>query len=170
MTCGVAGAIRTLSSKHRAYNPISYQLGSVWPFDNSIIAAGFKRYGYHEEVNKIAEGIFAAAGYFNGGRLPEVFGGIQRCPDNFPVPYIDANSPQAWSSGAICLLLCAMLGLEADAPQRKLKVSPVLPDWMPDIEISKLNVADAEVGIKFWREGDKTLWKVTNIVGDLQFG
>jgi len=31
--------IRTLSTKERAYNPLSYHLGSVWPHDNSLIAA-----------------------------------------------------------------------------------------------------------------------------------
>jgi ammonia channel protein AmtB len=28
------------------YNPLSYHNGTVWPHDNSIIAAGFARYGY----------------------------------------------------------------------------------------------------------------------------
>lgn len=35
--------IRTLSEKERRYNPIGYHLGTVWPHDNSIIAAGFRR-------------------------------------------------------------------------------------------------------------------------------
>ena len=33
--------VRTLSSKERGYNPISYHLGTVWPHDNAIIAARF---------------------------------------------------------------------------------------------------------------------------------
>jgi glycogen debranching enzyme len=37
--------IRTLSSKNPAYDPLDYQNGSIWPQDNGIIAAGFKRYG-----------------------------------------------------------------------------------------------------------------------------
>jgi len=41
-----------LSAKNPAYNPISYQLGSVWPHDNSFIAAGLKRYG---SANRVAE-------------------------------------------------------------------------------------------------------------------
>jgi short chain dehydrogenase len=40
--------IRTLSTKERNYNPIGYHLGTVWPFDNSLIAAGFKPYGFDE--------------------------------------------------------------------------------------------------------------------------
>ena len=38
--------IRTLSADHPAFNPYSYQNGSVWPHDNGLIALGFKRYGF----------------------------------------------------------------------------------------------------------------------------
>ena len=132
--------IRTLSSFNPAYNPISYQLGSVWPHDNSAIAMGLKRYGYHQEANQIAEGIFAAASYFESGRMPELFGGIERQLGRFPVPYTDANVPQAWAAGSIFLLVRAMLGLEANAPEKSLTVQPVLPDWLPDLELVNLSV------------------------------
>src|SRR6478752_8647004 len=42
--------VRTLSTKHAAYNPLSYQLGSVWPHDNAIIANGLARYGHSQEA------------------------------------------------------------------------------------------------------------------------
>jgi len=160
--------VRTLSAKNPAYNPISYQRGSVWPFDNSFIALGLKQYGYHQQVNKIAEGIFAAAKYFEAGRMPELFGGIERREDNFPVPYTDANIPQAWSAGAIFLLISTMLGLAADAPQRHLWVCPSLPEWLPDLELTNLLVGDATVALRFWREGEQTQWKVIDLEGDLQ--
>lgn len=166
MWCG--WGIRTLSSKNGGYNPISYQRGSVWPFDNSLIAAGMKKYGYHQEANRIAEGIFAAAKYFQRGRLPEVFWGIERRSDNFPVPYIDANSPQGWSSAAIFLFICTILGFEADAPQRRLRVCPTLPEWLPDLKLTNLTVRDAKVALRFWREGEQTRWEVTNLEGELQ--
>ena len=38
--------IRTLSSDHPAYNPYSYQKGSVWPHDTAICVAGITRYGH----------------------------------------------------------------------------------------------------------------------------
>ena len=159
--------VRTLSSKNSAYNPISYQRGSVWPHDNSSIAAGLKRYGYHQEANRIAEGIFAAASYFEAGRMPELFGGIERQDDSFPVPYPDANIPQAWAAGSIFLLIRTILGLEADAPHQRLKVQPSLPDWLSDVELRNLGVGNAIVGLRFWREGQKTCWKVTDLEGDL---
>ena len=160
--------IRTLSSLNPAYNPISYQLGSVWPHDNSAIAMGLKRYGYHAEANRVAEGIFAAASYFEAGRMPELFGGLDRQPNNFPVPYPDANIPQAWAAGSIFLLIRTLLGLEANAPERKLHVQPVLPDCLPDIELTNLRVGDATIALRFWREGDQTQWKVLHLDGELQ--
>lgn len=160
--------IRTLSSQNPAYNPISYQLGSVWPHDNSAIAMGLKQYGYHHEANQIAEGIFAAASYFEAGRMPELFGGIERQPDRFPVPYPDANIPQAWAAGSIFLLIRAMLGLEANAVERSLTVQPVLPDWLPDLDLINLRVGDAKVTLRFWREGEQTLWKVMQLDGEVK--
>src|SRR6185312_17564950 len=48
--------IRTLSSREQRYNPVSYQLGSVWPHDNALIVAGFRRYG----CDAPAQRLFAA--------------------------------------------------------------------------------------------------------------
>jgi len=156
MWCG--WGVRTLSALNPAYNPISYQRGSVWPHDNSLIAAGLKRYGYHQEANRIAEGIFAAASYFEAGRMPELFGGIERRTDSFPVPYTDANIPQAWAAGSIFLLIRTILGLTADAPHQCLRVCPTLPKWLPDLELTNLSVGDTTVGLRFWRDGEQTRW------------
>jgi len=155
--------IRTLSSNNPAYNPISYQLGSVWPHDNAAIAAGLKQYGYHQEANQIAEGIFAAASYFEAGRMPELFGGIERQGDRFPVPYPDANIPQAWAAGSIFLLIRAMLGLQANAAQRQLWVDPVLPDWLPDLELIDLKVGGVTVLLRFWRKDNQTRWQISQL-------
>src|SRR6185437_2513432 len=70
--------IRTLSLKERRFNPIGYHLGTVWPHDNSIIAAGFRRYGFDGEAVKILEGIVKAAKAFEHHRLPEVFAGFSQ--------------------------------------------------------------------------------------------
>ena len=53
--------IRTLSATHPAFNPYSYQNGSVWPHDNSLIALGFKRYGFDAEAGQVARDISEAA-------------------------------------------------------------------------------------------------------------
>src|SRR5207237_468463 len=56
--------VRTLSSREKRYNPTSYHLGSVWPHDNSFIAAGLRDYGFDAEAMRIFEGMLAAADHF----------------------------------------------------------------------------------------------------------
>ncbi|MBW4475274.1 MAG: amylo-alpha-1,6-glucosidase [Stenomitos rutilans HA7619-LM2] len=159
--------IRTLSAKNPAYDPIGYHTGSVWAHDNAFIAAGLKRYGYHAEANQIAEGIFAAASQFQFHQMPELFGGIERQPESFPVPYVDANIPQAWAAGAMLWLVSIVLGLSADASNRQLHVRPCLPAWLPNLQLTNVAVGDATVDLRFWRDGEQTQWEVTQQNGEL---
>ncbi|MET7751241.1 glycogen debranching N-terminal domain-containing protein [Micromonospora sp. NPDC005367] len=124
--------VRTLAEGEIRYNPIGYHNGTIWPFDNSFIAWGLRRYGFAEEAAIIASGILDAATYFNG-RLPEAFGGYQRDLTKFPVEYPTACSPQAWSTGTPLLLLRTMLGLEPH--EGHLAVDPRLPVGMGRIEV-----------------------------------
>ena len=112
--------VRTLAEGEGRYNPIGYHVGTVWPFDNSFIAWGLRRYGFKDEAARIAAGILEAAEFFDG-RLPEAFGGYPRTMTKYPVQYPTACSPQAWSTGAPLLLLRTMLGLRAArrAPRRR---------------------------------------------------
>ena len=124
--------VRTLAEGEGRYNPIGYHVGTVWPFDNSFIAWGLRRYGFKDEAAMIAEGILDAAGYFEG-RLPEAFGGYERSLTKYPVQYPTACSPQAWSTGAPLLLLRTMLGLEPVGEH--LVVDPALPSSIGRLEL-----------------------------------
>ena len=152
--------IRTLSSAHPAYNPYSYQNGSVWPHDNSLIALGFKRYGFAGEVGQIARGISDAASHFLLNQLPELYAGIERRDGSFPVQYPGANVPQAWAAGSAFALLQAMLGIALDAPRGRVYVDPALPAWLPDITLSDLRLGRRRFDLRFWREGDATRFEV----------
>jgi glycogen debranching enzyme len=124
--------VRTLAEGDARYNPIGYHVGTVWPFDNSFIAWGLRRYGFKEEAAAIVAGIMDAAEVFNG-RLPEAFGGYDRGTTRYPVQYPTACSPQAWSTGAPLLLLRAGLGLEPSGDN--LIVDPALPEKFGELEI-----------------------------------
>ena len=152
--------IRTLSAEHPAFNPYSYQNGSVWPHDNSLIALGFKRYGYSAEAGQIARDISDAASYFMLNQLPELYAGVQRDGANFPVQYLGANVPQAWAAGSCFALLQAMLGIQPDAPGNTLYVDPDLPHWLPDVTLTDLRLGRNHLDIRFRRKGDKTVWDV----------
>jgi glycogen debranching enzyme len=160
--------IRTLSSRNPAYNPFSYQLGSVWPHDNGIIALGFKRYGFAAEAARVARDISEAASCFVSYRLPELYAGVERGPGTFPVQYLGANVPQAWAAGSVFHLLQAILGLRADAPHGRLYLDPELPSWLPDLALRGLQVGQARVDLRFWREGDRTRWDASLLEGDVE--
>ena len=160
--------IRTLSALHPAYNPFSYQNGSVWPHDNGLIAMGFKRYGFAEEAALVARDISEAGSHFQLNRLPELYAGIERGPGTFPVQYLGANVPQAWAAGSVFHLLRAILGLDADAPRKKLYVDPMLPTWLPDLTVRQLQVGKATVDLRFWREGTDTRHEVLDVRGEVQ--
>jgi glycogen debranching enzyme len=124
--------VRTLAAGEGRYNPIGYHVGTVWPFDNSFVAWGLRRYGFKEEAAQIAAGILDAAELFDG-RLPEAFGGYERSVTKYPVQYPTACSPQAWSTGAPLLLLRTMLGLEPLGDH--LIVDPALPRGIGHLEL-----------------------------------
>jgi glycogen debranching enzyme len=124
--------VRTMATTEAGYNPIGYHVGTVWPFDNSIIAWGLARYGYRAEAARIALGILEAAPYFHE-RLPEAFSGLPRSRTRFPVEYPTACSPQAWSTGAPLLLLRVLLGLEPIG--NRLLVDPALPKRLGRLEL-----------------------------------
>ena len=144
--------IRTLSSDHVAYDPLSYQRGSVWPHDNAIAAAGFQNYGYGAEAAKVASGIFDATAKFASLRLPELFAGFTRDPGAFPVQYLGANVPQAWSSGAIIHLVSTLIGLDADAQRNAIFLRPALPVWMSEVTVCKLRVGQSSVDLRVARD------------------
>ncbi len=127
--------VRTLAEGEARYNPIGYHVGTVWPFDNSFIAWGLRRYGFKDEAACIVAGIMEAAEVFQG-RLPEAFAGYQRAATRYPVQYPTACSPQAWSAGAPLLLLRAGLGLQPHGDN--LIVDPALPLRVGHLQILDL--------------------------------
>jgi glycogen debranching enzyme len=159
--------IRTLSASHRCYNPHSYHRGSVWPHDNGIIAAGFRRYGFAQEAGQLARGIWEATAYFDSYRLPELYAGMPRASSSFPVQYLGANIPQSWAAGTILHLIRTLLGLRADAPHSRLYVAPALPHWLPDLTLGGLHCGDARLSLRFWREGTISRWEILGLEGQL---
>jgi glycogen debranching enzyme len=107
--------VRTLGTREAGYNPLGYHTGTIWPHDNSLIAAGLARYGHHEAALTVASAILAAAPYYEH-RLPEVFAGFPDSQTTVPVAFPTASRPQAWAAGAPLLLLTTLLDLQ---PKRR---------------------------------------------------
>jgi glycogen debranching enzyme len=161
--------IRTLSGSSPAYNPMSYHNGSVWPHDNAIAAAGLKRYGFDAATNRIAAGLFDVASGARDFRLPELFCGFQRDGSRAIVAYPVACIPQAWAATSPFMLLQAMLGISAQAPQNRLTVDrPRLPDWLDAVEIRGIRVGGSKVGLAFRQTGSSTAFSLLEQQGDVR--
>jgi glycogen debranching enzyme len=149
--------IRTMAEGEAAFNPVDYQVGSVWPHDNALIAAGLKRYGFVDEALQVFSGLYDAASRLPGYRLPEVFAGFRRDDYPEPVRYPVACAPQAWAAGALPYMLQVSLGLEPDATRQQLSiVRPVLPEWIGELTLRNVQVGDASVDLRFRRQREAT--------------
>jgi glycogen debranching enzyme len=144
--------VRTLSEREVRFNPTGYHLGTVWPHDNALIAAGFRRYGLDDYALRIFRGIVEAAMYSPDYRLPELFMGFPRSEYGVPVSYPVACRPQAWAAGAVPYLVRTLLGLTADAFEHRLRIiRPVLPDFVHHLEVRRLRVGEGSVDLRFER-------------------
>jgi glycogen debranching enzyme len=161
--------MRTLSEKERHYNPIGYHLGTVWPHDNSIIAAGFRRYSFDEAAMRVFTGVIRAAMHFEHYRLPELFAGYHEREFGVPVRYPVACHPQAWAAGSVPYLTKTSLGLIPDAFEHRLHVvRPQLPDFVHWLEMRRLRVGSAYADLRFERAEDgATAFKVIRVDGRL---
>ena len=144
--------IRTLSSAHRAYNPLSYHLGSVWAVEQATIALGLRRFGFDTRACELAHALFELAEVYPEYRIPECIGGYSRGEGNGPGAYPRANTPQLWNASAFPLLIHSLLGFQPVAPLETLFVDPVLPTWLPEIVIDGLRLAGATASLRFWRD------------------
>jgi glycogen debranching enzyme len=159
--------IRTLSHGQKAYNPLSYHDGTVWPHDNSLVAMGLAHYGLKRHALQVLTGAYDAARHFRHARLPELFCGMSKGEGDLPVSYPVACSPQAWASGAFFLMVRACLGLYPDAPRKSLRiVNPRLPEWMSELTLRRLRIGDSRVSLRFTRTGDGCFAAVTETQGD----
>src|ERR1019366_6115253 len=117
---------------------------SVWPHDNALIARGLARYGFVDQALTLWEALFDASVHFPLQRMPELFCGFPRQPGEGPILYPVACAPQAWSAASVLLFLQVCIGIEIDAPGRRvLFTRPRLPASLNDVRIHNLEVARA---------------------------
>lgn len=161
--------IRTLSSLSPAYNPMGYHIGSVWPHDNGMIAAGLRSLGRVDQALEVAQGVIDMTLQQPYQRPPELFCGYERTADNSPVRYPVACSPQAWASGTIFQFLHIMVNLAPDAPGNYLRiVDPALPESVHHLSLHNLRIGQTLVDLEFERSGNTTACRVTKKRGNLR--
>jgi glycogen debranching enzyme len=111
-------------------------------------------------MRSITRDISAAGTHFLSNQPPELYTAMERNENGFPVQYLGANLPQAWAAGSVFALLQAILGFRPDAPQGRLRVDPLLPEWLPDVTVLDLRLGKHQFDIRFWRSDDETRFEV----------
>jgi glycogen debranching enzyme len=144
--------VRTLSSDHSFYDPLSYHRGSVWAVEQATLLFGLRRFGFDARAMDIAGALFDLARLYPQYRIPETVGGYPRAERPTPGAYPQANTPQLWNATAFPLLVQTVLGMVPWAPMQLLMIDPVLPAWLPDLTIDDLRVGDARVSLRFTRD------------------
>src|SRR5262249_2374032 len=136
----------------------------------SLIALGMSRYELPKApVLRLFTALFNASVTTEFHRLPELYCGFRRQRGEGPTLYPVACSPQAWSSGAVFMMLQASLGLSVEAAARRLSFNnPALPEWLGQLSLRELRVGDGEVDLDIRRHERDVEVTVVNRKGDVR--
>ena len=161
--------IRTLVTGEKRYNPMSYHNGSVWPHDNALIAYGALRSSDKKLALRVLSGLLDLSQEVNLHRLPELICGFSRRPGKGPTLYPVACSPQAWSAGAVFMILQACLGLEIRARESRIYLHySALPKSLQHVQIRNLRVGNARVDLAFERYSETVGANILERTGDVE--
>jgi glycogen debranching enzyme len=138
--------IRTLGADERAYDPLSYHRGTVWPHDSALVIDGLARYGHTAAAGALIDGLLDAAEHHRW-RLPELYGGYGRDEVPAPVPYPVACTPQAWSAATPLQLLRTLLRIEPDVPNGNVAIGPPLVDVALRVEGIRLGPHRLDISV-----------------------
>ena len=83
-----------------------------------------------------------------GGRLPELFSGLDRGELSVPVGYPTSCSPQAWAAASPLLCLRTLLRLDPWIPYGKTWLCPNLPEWIGYLKVEGIPLAGSRVTIE----------------------
>ncbi len=94
------GGVRTLSSRSRHFDPVSYHNGSIWPHDTAILAQGLENFGYTQEAKEVRRALVFAYAHF---KTPiELFGYLKGKYREYVSPHGGgACRTQAWSAASL---------------------------------------------------------------------
>jgi glycogen debranching enzyme len=144
--------VRTIAENEARFNPMGYHNGSVWPHDNAILAAGQINMSTKSLATRILSAQLDASTFFDSNRLPELFCGFRRRGGKAPTSYPVACSPQAWSAGAIFMMLQACLGISVDALGHRVVVrAPALPSVIDRVSVRGLRTSEGSVDLAIHR-------------------
>jgi len=142
--------VRSISRDSAYYQPLNYNYGAVWPFLTGWVAAAHYRHGlvlpgYAALMANVRHTV-----HHGPGMITEVFSGSANVwPD-------EAVAQQGFSSSGVVLpLLGGLLGLDADAPGRRLVFCPRFPaDW-DRVTVDNVRAGDSRFRLTWQRAGGR---------------
>ena len=157
--------MRILSSRSPHFGPAGYHFGSVWPLFTGWASVG--EYRYHRAhagyANLRANALLALEGPL--GHATEVLSGATHTE-------LSTSSPhQIWSAAmVISPLLRGLFGLEQDAADGVLTLSPHIPATWKTFELRNVRVGEATVDIAYRRSPGEIALDIRRTgPGDLEF-
>ena len=161
--------IRTVACTESRYNPLSYHNGSIWPHDNSLIANGMAKYGSKKRAGEVLLALLDLSSEVELRRLPELFCGLKRRPNEGPTLYPVACSPQAWAAAAPFLILEGCLGISVQADRGRIVFDrPFLPEGIPQLSIRGLRCGKVAADLLLERRNDSVLVHLENNHEDVE--
>lgn len=137
---------RPLSSSSTLFDPLHYNNGAVWPFVTGWVALGDYRY-HNAPAGKFALDAIARTTFDESrGRNPEVISGRLYKP-------LDTAVPQQFfaTSMVITPLVRGLLGIDVDAPARRLTLAPHLPPEWDSLRVDNVPFGSAVVDLSIGR-------------------
>ena len=137
---------RMLANTSRAYDPIAYNNGGVWPFLTGFVALG--EYEYHHSISAFHHLIQTArlAQADALGFSSEIWSGDYYRPLDTSVPH------QLFSSSPIISpFIRGTMGLRGDAIKKQLIVAPHLPPAWESVDVKRYRVGDQSFSISIRR-------------------
>ncbi len=140
------------------YDPINYNLGSVWHFINGFVAQSCYKTGYDHFGWQIIKSAIKAFTEEGSTHLSELFSGDIFVPVTTAVPHqLFSVGPILWSIAE------GLFGMEIDAQENILKFSPKVPVHWKEYHIDDVKIGETKVGIDFQRQDNKCSYLFKNL-------
>jgi len=152
--------LRDVAENDPVYDPISYHQGSVWPLFTGWAALAEYRSGHPLAGYQAAMQNADLTLTQDPGAVTELLSGA------FFEPFGRSTSHQLWSSAMVVTpVLRGLFGIDVDAVNHRIKVTPHLPASWPSAEVRRLRVGDSLVNVRYKRDGAAMLVSLDTVSG-----
>ena len=132
--------VRTLSSHALTYNPMSYHNGSVWPHDNSLIAAVLPHWSEQRSERDLQRALRCRIQQRTSDPANSTAGSAGVAAQSMRRWPIRERAARRPGRRARILTWCDRPGLEADIAANVIRVRPALPEFLNEVTIQRMTV------------------------------